>query len=150
MAWDTLVYTRYMSKRYPIKLARACALFVVLLGILVPCTSIHIGVDGPTTIDIIIAAIGLALVFIGMMLLFVLPKYHKLLIAVMSALSVLSLLSLIFYWYMIRLGGSNVYIDLEVVTSVMKFIAPPVICLGLFIWLAVATHNATDGRKHHI
>ena len=46
-----------MSKRYPIKLAKVCSLFIVLLGILIPSLYIYVGADGLTVIDVVIASV---------------------------------------------------------------------------------------------
>ena len=136
-----------MSKRYPIKLAKVCSLFIVLLGILIPSLYIYVGADGLTVIDVVIASCGVVLVLVGLTLLFRLPRYHKLLVAMMSTLSILSSVALVFYWYVLQMGANDGYIDAEVVTRAAVPILPPVACIGLFIWLMMAAHGAEKEKR---
>ena len=105
------------------------------------------GADGLTVIDVVIASCGVVLVLVGLTLLFRLPRYHKLLVAMMSTLSILSSVALVFYWYVLQMGANDGYIDAEVGMRTVVPTLPPVACMGLFIWLVIAVHGAEKEKR---
>lgn len=139
-----------MHKQHPLKLARVCALFVVFSGLLIAGAYLYVssgGISGELTTDrVIVPAIGLLIALVGVALLFILPRYYKLLIFLLFVLSVASIAFLLFYWFLMQLGTSDRSVDFSTMVLTTLPALPPITCIGLFIWL-IAAQPIAEGKK---
>lgn len=128
-----------MNKPYPLKLARICALLVALAGVLIAGVYVYIASgdlsSGLTLDSVIVATIGLLITLVGVLLIFMLPKYHKVLIAMMLLLSVASLPLLYLYVFLLRMALTAGPVGIQWFLP----IALPIIHVVLLVWLIVAS-----------
>lgn len=126
------------GKQYPIKLARACALLTALIGILTAGLYMYISggsFSDPTSDGIIVAAVGLFIALMGILLVFILPKYHKVLIGLMLILLLASVPALSTYVLLLRMALTTGPIGVQWFLP----IALPVVWAVLLIWLIVTS-----------
>ena len=128
-----------MSKVYPIKLARACALLVAFSGLLIAGVYAYIASSGLSeglTIDgVIVTTAGMIVASMGALLTFTLPKYHKVLIVIMLILSVASVPLLSLYILLLRMALTAGPVGVQWFLP----IAFPIIHMVLLVWLIIAT-----------
>ena len=128
-----------MNKQYPLKLARICALLVALSGVSIAGVYVYVASgdlsSGLTLDSVIVATVGLLIVLVGVLLIFTLPKYHKVLIVIMLLLSVASVPLLCLYILLLRMALTAGPVGFQWFLP----IALPIIHAVLLVWLIVVS-----------